>query len=178
VVAILDEFIYLSEKQLIETLQSSENPFVLILDQIQDPHNLGAIIRTAEIVGITAIIIPEKGSASITSAVAKTSAGAAFHCSLHQTTHLTETMNILRRKNLALIAMVPHKEETIYDTDLKGPLAIVVGSEGKGVRKNIQRLCDKSVSIPGRGKVGSLNASVSTAVVLFEAVRQREFRKE
>jgi len=176
VVAVLDEFKYLSEKQLIEILQSSENPFVLILDQIQDPHNLGAIIRTAEIVGITAIIIPEKGSVSITSTVAKTSAGAAFHCHLHRTPHLAETMNILHQKNMTLVAMVQHKKETIYNTDLKGPLAIVIGSEGKGVRKNIQRFCDKSVSIPGRGKVDSLNASVSTAVVLFEAIRQREFK--
>lgn len=173
IVAILDEFNYLSEIQLIETIKSSENAFVLILDQIQDPHNLGAIIRTAEIAGVTAIILPEKGSASVTPTVVKTSAGAVFHCPVHQTTNLTETMDILRQKNLILIAMVQHKEETIYDAALNGPIAIIVGSEGKGVRKNIQKLCDKSISIPGKGRVDSLNASVSTAVVLFEVVRQR-----
>ena len=173
VVAVLDEFRYLNEMQLLETIQSSENPFVLILDQIQDPHNLGAIIRTAEIAGITAIILPEKGSASVTPTVVKTSAGAVFHCPLYQSTNLSETIDKLRQQNLVLIAMVPYKDETIYDTDLKGPLVLVIGSEGKGVRKNIQRLCDKVVSIPGRGKVDSLNASVSTAVVVFEAVRQR-----
>jgi len=175
VVAILDEFRYLNEMQLFETIQLSENPFVLILDQIQDPHNLGAIIRTAEIAGITAIILPEKGSSSVTSTVVKTSAGAVFHCLLHRTSDLSSTMEKLQKENLTLIAMVPYRQETIYDTDLKGPLALVVGSEGKGVRKNIQRLCDKSVLIPARGKVDSLNASVSTAVVLFEAVRQRDY---
>ena len=84
-------------------------------------------------------------------------------------------MDNLQQQNIALIAMVQQREETIYKTDLKGPLALVIGSEGKGVRKNIQKLCDKSISIPGRGKIDSLNASVSTAVVIFEAVRQREY---
>jgi 23S rRNA (guanosine2251-2'-O)-methyltransferase len=173
IVAILDEFKYLTEIKLFEITKSPENPFILILDQIQDPHNLGAIIRTAESAGITAIILPEKGSASVSPTVVKTSAGAVFHCLIHRTMNLPGIMEKLRQESLMIIAMVPHQQEMIYDTDLKGPLAIVVGSEGKGVRKNIQRLCDKSVSIPGWGKVDSLNASVSTAVVIFEAVRQR-----
>jgi 23S rRNA (guanosine2251-2'-O)-methyltransferase len=173
VVAIIDDFNYLSEEQLVDDITQSKNPFVLILDQIQDPHNLGAIIRTAEISGITSIILPEKGSASVTSTVAKTSAGAIFHCPLHRSGDLTAIMEKLRQERLTLIAMVPHQQETIYDINLKEPLAIVVGGEGQGVRKNIQRLCDKSVSIPGWGKVDTLNASVSTAVVIFEAVRQR-----
>jgi 23S rRNA (guanosine2251-2'-O)-methyltransferase len=174
IVAIMDEFGYLSEKHLLDTIKSSENPFVLILDQIQDPHNLGAIIRTAEIAGITAIILPEKGSASVTPTVVKTSAGTVFHCLLHRTTNLPGIMEKLRQESLTMIAMVPYRQEMIYETDLKGPLAIVVGSEGQGVRKNIQCLCDKSISIPARGKVDSLNASVSTAVVIFEAIRQRQ----
>jgi 23S rRNA (guanosine2251-2'-O)-methyltransferase len=173
VVAIIDEFRYLNEKRFIESIQSFQDPFVLILDQIQDPHNLGAIARTAEIAGITAIILPEKGSSSVTSTVAKTSAGAVFHCPIHRTENLPNVMEKLHQKSFMIIAMVPHQQDTIYDTDLRGPLAIVVGSEGKGVRKNIQRLCDKSMSIPGWGKVDSLNVSVSTAVVVFEAVRQR-----
>jgi 23S rRNA (guanosine2251-2'-O)-methyltransferase len=153
IVAILDEFDYLNEQQLIKMLKSNENPFVLILDQIQDPHNLGAIIRTAEIAGITAIILPEKGSVLVTPTVVKTSAGAVFHCPLHRSTNLSETMDKLKQENLILIAMVTHGDISIYETELQGPLAIVVGSEGKGVRKNIQRLCDKSISIPGWGKV-------------------------
>jgi len=175
VVALMNEFIYISEKQLFDEIKSTESPIILILDQIQDPHNLGAIIRTAEIAGITAIILPEKSSSSVTPTVVKTSAGAVFHCLLHRTSDLPGTMEKLQKEGMNLIAMVPYRQETIYDTDLKGPLVLVVGSEGKGVRKNIQRLCNKVVSIPGRGKVDSLNVSVSTAVVVFEAVRQREY---
>jgi len=175
VVAIMDKFRYLSEKELFDLVQATKNPLILILDQIQDPHNFGAILRTAEVAGITAIIFPEKGSASVTPTVVKTSAGAVFHCPLHRTSNLPDTMEKLQNGKMALIAMVPYKEETIYYTDLKGSLALVIGSEGKGVRKNIQRICDKVVSIPGKGKVDSLNASVSTAVVLFEAVRQRDY---
>ena len=176
IIAIIDDYKYLTEEGLFDLINFTENPFLLILDQIQDPHNLGAILRTAEIAGITAIIFPEKGSASVTPTVAKTSAGAVFHCPLYRTINLSETMDKLKQQNLTLIAMVQNTEETIYEADLKGPLVIVVGSEGKGVRKNIQQLCDKSISIPGRGKVASLNASVSTAVVIFEAVRQREHK--
>jgi 23S rRNA (guanosine2251-2'-O)-methyltransferase len=178
VVAILDEFKYLTEKNLFDIISSSENPLLLILDQIQDPHNLGAILRTAEIADVSAIILPEKGSASITPTVVKTSAGAVFHCPVHRTTDLPGIMENLKNQNLNMVAMVPHSLESIYETDLKSPMAIVVGSEGKGVRKNIQRLCDKSVSIPGKGKIDSLNASVSTAVVIFEAVRQRLIKKK
>jgi 23S rRNA (guanosine2251-2'-O)-methyltransferase len=173
VAAILDDYLYLDETGLMELLLSERNPFLLILDQIQDPHNLGAIIRTAESAGVTAIILPEKGSASVSPTVAKTSAGAVFHCSIYQTLDLQEMIKNLRDQNVNVVALVPHRDNTIYETDLSGSLAIVVGSEGKGVRKNIQRLCDKSISIPGYGKVDSLNASVSTAVVVFEAVRQR-----
>jgi 23S rRNA (guanosine2251-2'-O)-methyltransferase len=173
VAATLDEYLYLTEKKFFDLVTSENNPFILILDQIQDPHNLGAILRTAESAGVTALILPEKGSASVTPTVAKTSAGAVFHCFIHRTPDLQDVMLNLKDKNLILVAMVQNLQETIYTSDLSGPMAIVVGSEGKGVRKNIQRLCDKTVSIPGFGKVDSLNASVSTAVVVFEAVRQR-----
>ncbi len=173
VAAILDEYNYLDEKNLLDMISSDKSTFLLILDQIQDPHNLGAIIRTAESAGVTGIILPEKGSASVNPTVAKTSAGAVFHCPIYQAMDLQDMIKKLREQNVNVIAMVPHRDDTIYDTDLRGPLAIVVGSEGKGVRKNIQRLCDKSISIPGFGRVDSLNASVSTGIVLFEAVRQR-----
>jgi 23S rRNA (guanosine2251-2'-O)-methyltransferase len=171
--AVLDEYTYLSDDQLFIKISSSNNPLILILDQIQDPHNLGAIIRTAESAGVTAIILPEKGSASVSSTVAKTSAGAVFHCSICRTFDLGSMLLKLKEQNIELVALVTHRLETIYNADLSGPVAITVGSEGKGVRKNIQRLCDKSISIPGYGKVDSLNASVSTAVAVFEAVRQR-----
>ena len=175
IVAIMDEFRYLNEKQLIDIITSTDNPLVLILDQMQDPQNLGAIIRTAEIAGVTAIVLPEKGTASVNATVAKTSVGAIFHSTIIRTNNLVDVIKMLQNEKLTILAMVPHREETIYNTDLKRSLGIIIGSEGKGVRKNIQTLCDGVISIPGRGKVDSLNASVATAVVLFEAVRQRKY---
>jgi 23S rRNA (guanosine2251-2'-O)-methyltransferase len=173
VAAKLDKYKYLDTKNLQDIISSDDSPFLLILDQIQDPHNLGAILRTAESAGITALILPEKGSASVSPTVVKTSAGAVFHCLIHRTQDLGQMIQDLKNRKIKILATVTNRPDTIYSTDLTGPLAIVVGSEGKGVRKNIQRLCDKSISIPGFGKVDSLNASVSTAVVVFEAVRQR-----
>ncbi|MEJ2054216.1 MAG: RNA methyltransferase [Calditrichaceae bacterium] len=129
---------FINESKLDNYLEKLENPLVLILDQIQDPHNIGAILRTAEITGVDLIIIPSKGSAPINETVAKTSAGALF--------------------NVFTI-----------------PVALITGSEDKGVRKNIQQLCDGLIQIPQLGKLNSLNASVSTAVILYEIVRQRHF---
>jgi 23S rRNA (guanosine2251-2'-O)-methyltransferase len=173
VVASMDPFQYQSEERLLSHVNSTNNPLILIMDQIQDPHNFGAIIRTAEVTAVTAVIIPEKGGVKVSSTVAKTSAGAIFHCAVHCSVNLVLIMKSLQEIGITLFAMAPHQPESIYDTDFTLPLGIVIGSEGKGVRKNIQRLCDKSISIPGQGKTDSLNASVSTAVVLFEAVRQR-----
>jgi 23S rRNA (guanosine2251-2'-O)-methyltransferase len=174
IAAILDEYKYLDEKEFRNLMSSEKEPFFLILDQIQDPHNLGAILRTAESAGITALILPEKGSASVNPTVAKTSAGAVFHCLIYRTPDLAYMIQDLKTHKIKVMAMVENRPDTIYGTDLTNQVAIIVGSEGKGVRKNIQRLCDQSISIPGYGKVDSLNASVSTAVVLFEAVRQRK----
>ena len=175
VVAFLSAFDYLPEKQMLDDLAANDDALVLILDQVQDPHNLGAIIRTAEIAHVSAVILPEKGSADITSTVAKTSAGAIFHCPIHRTTNLWLMLKKLQESGFRLNALAPNHDQHIYNTDLCGKLALVIGSEGKGVRKNIQKQCDQTISIPGWGKVDSLNASVSTAVVLFEAVRQRRF---
>ena len=173
VAATLDEYTYMDEKSLVDLLTSEKNPFLLILDQIQDPHNLGAILRTAESAGVTAIVIPEKSSVSVNPTVVKTSAGAVFHLPIHQTKDIPDIIQKFKQHEVDVVAMVPYKPVTIYDADLSGSIALVVGSEGKGVRKNIQRLCSRAVSIPRYGKVDSLNASVSAAVVLFEAVRQR-----
>jgi 23S rRNA (guanosine2251-2'-O)-methyltransferase len=178
IVALLKEYTCLSENDLLKKVSSNSNSFIIILDQIQDPHNLGAIIRTAEIAQVTAVILPEKGSATINPTVAKTSAGAIFHCPICRTNDLPTMIGNLQKSNHTIIAMVPHRSETIYDTDLVGKLAVIIGSEGKGVRKNIQVLCDKKISIPGWGKIDSLNASVSAAIVLFEAVRQRQYRSD
>jgi 23S rRNA (guanosine2251-2'-O)-methyltransferase len=175
IVALADEYRYASQTVMLDLISQQENPFVIILDQIQDPHNLGAIIRTAEIAGVTALILPVKGSALITSTVAKTSAGAIFHSHIHYTEDLTAMMDDLKKKGLTLLAMVQQRDQHLWQSDLRGPLTIVIGSEGTGVRKNIQKRCDGVVSIPGFGRLDSLNASVSAGIVIFEVLRQRRF---
>ena len=175
VAAAMDPFAYITESELLSLLSSAEHPLILILDQIQDTHNLGAIIRSAALSGVTAVVIPEKVSADINPTVAKTSAGAVFHVPIHQTQRLFDLIDALKAKRLQFAALMPGRDNTIYQLDLRMPLALVVGSEGKGVRKNLLNLCDLRLSIPQMGTLDSLNASVSTAVILFEIMRQRHF---
>jgi 23S rRNA (guanosine2251-2'-O)-methyltransferase len=175
IVAYLEDYHYLPETDLITRIKTASLPFVLLLDQLQDPQNLGAIIRSAEVAGVTAIILPEKGSATINPTVAKTSAGAIFHCPICRSGDLSAILLNLRKAGLTLYAMVANKEKTIFESNLKKPLGLVIGSEGRGVRKNIESLCDEAISIPGFGRIDSLNASVSTAIVLFEVLRQRKY---
>lgn len=175
VVAAMNAYAYITESDLLARVAGAEHPLILFLDQIQDTHNLGAIIRTAALSGVTAVVIPEKVSAEINPTVAKTSAGAVFHVPIHQTQRLFELIDILKSKGLKFAALMPGRENNIYQSDLRIPLALVVGSEGKGVRKNILNQCDLRLTIPQMGKLDSLNASVSTAIILFEIMRQRHF---
>lgn len=171
----LPGFRYLLASEMEQMLTSVFNGIYVVLDQVQDPHNLGAIIRSAEISGVTALILSQKSSAEINSTVAKTSAGAVFHLPVFQTGDLGGFIEHLRDKQVSSFALAAGNASTIFETDFKSACAIVIGSEGKGVRKNILRLCDQVISIPQFGRVNSLNASVSAAVVLFEIVRQRKF---
>lgn len=175
VVAAMGEYAYISESDLLSRVSAAAHPLILFLDQIQDTHNLGAIIRTAALSGVTAVVIPEKVSADINPTVAKTSAGAIFHLPIHQTRRLFDLIDLLKTKGLQFAALMPGRDNNIYQSDLKKPLALVVGSEGKGVRKNILNQCDLRLSIPQIGTLDSLNASVSTAIILFEIMRQRNF---
>jgi 23S rRNA (guanosine2251-2'-O)-methyltransferase len=177
IVAKIPEYNYMSDNTLNELINSDKNPIFIILDQIQDPHNLGAIIRTAEIIGVTAFILPEKGSAEINSTVAKTSSGAIFHCSIYRTNKLFEFLERLKENQINIIALMPGQPKSIYNTDLTLPLAFIFGSEGIGIRKNIQKYCDLKISIPQVGKINSLNVSVTAAVVLFELFRQRMYKR-
>ena len=167
---------YLNREEFYRIVQTKADPLLLILDQIQDPHNLGAIVRTAEIAGVDAIVLPEKGSAAINATVVKTSAGAVFNMRFFRTPSLTEEMGAISEQGVRIAALVPGSDQTIFHSDLTGSLALLVGNEGQGVRKNLLPLCAFKMTIPQFGKVNSLNASVSTAVALFEAVRQRRFR--
>lgn len=162
-----------SEQKFEAFLEKRENPLLLVLDQIQDPHNLGAILRTAEISGVDAVIMPLKGSAEINATVAKTSAGALFHIPIYRSENLIETLNTLQSKKIQIIATMPRAETAMYQADFKIGTAIMVGNEGQGVRKNLLPFTDQAIYIPQKGRLNSLNASVSTAVVLYEALRQR-----
>jgi 23S rRNA (guanosine2251-2'-O)-methyltransferase len=171
----MPEYNYINKSNLLSNINDIESPLILVLDQIQDTHNMGAIIRTAELCGVTAIIIPEKTSAEINPTVAKTSAGAIFHTHIYRTNSIDQTLDLLKSHNLKFAALMPGKKDNIYQTKLDSSLVLLVGSEGAGLRKNLLPYCDLQISIPQMGRLDSLNASVSTAVVLFEVMRQREY---
>jgi 23S rRNA (guanosine2251-2'-O)-methyltransferase len=150
----------------------------LILDQIQDPQNLGAMLRVADIFGVSAVVMPIKGSAAPSATVAKTSAGALFHIPVFQINAFADGLELMHRSGVTLIATQAGAASNIYNYSFPKRSAIVIGNEGAGVRKNIQYKCQAVVSIPQYGKVNSLNASAATAVVLAEVIRQTRFTKE
>ncbi len=148
-------------------------PLLLILDGVQDPHNLGACLRTAEAAGVQAVITPRDRSVGLNTTVHKVASGAADLVPLVRVTNLVRTMQWLKQAGLWLIGTAGEAEQSIYQTDLLGPLAIVMGGEGKGLRRLTREQCDRLVALPMLGSVESLNVSVATGVALYEAVRQR-----
>ena len=158
-------------KSLLKRLE--EQPFLLILDEVQDPHNLGACLRSAEGAGVQAVIIPKDRSASLTPIVRKVASGAAEMVPLIQVTNLARTMKWLKQQGIWLIGAAGEAENSLYATDLRGPIAVVMGGEGKGMRRLTREACDLLVKLPMAGTVESLNVSVATGVTLYEAVRQR-----
>jgi len=151
-----------------------ESPFVFVLDEIEDPHNLGAIIRTANVCGAHGVIIPKRRSATVNATVAKASAGAVSSTLVARVTNLKSAIEELKENNIWVYGLEADGEKMYYDHELTGAIAIVVGSEGYGMSKIIREACDFIVKIPVLGTVNSLNASVATGVVAFEAVRQRQ----
>jgi 23S rRNA (guanosine2251-2'-O)-methyltransferase len=174
IVAVVPAYKYIQEETLLQKIESVENPLLLILDQIQDTHNMGAIIRTAEIVGTSAIVLPEKGSCEINATVAKTSAGAVFHLPICRSQNLVQFIIKLAALNVNTAALVPVANTNMYNINLKDPVALVIGNEQKGVRKNLRDLCNFKISLPQWGRIGSLNASVAAGVILYEVRRQRK----
>lgn len=151
---------------------NNEAPFIVILDGIEDPHNFGAIIRTCECAGVHGIIIPEHRACAVNDTVVKTSAGATANMTIARVSNLNNCIEILKKQGIWVYCLETGGKE-MTSANLTGPIAVVVGSEGKGVSKLTRQLCDDTVSIKLRGKVNSLNASVATAVVVYEIVRQR-----
>ena len=158
---------------LIAAADRLESPLLLILDGIEDPHNLGAIVRSAEAVGAQGIIIPERRAVGLTAAVAKASAGAIEHLPLARVVNLSQTLERLKAARFWVYALDAKGTQSYLDVDYRGPVALVVGGEGRGIRPLVADQCDGRVRIPMRGKVASLNASVSTAILLYEVLRQR-----
>ena len=156
-----------------EVIEKSKNPFILILDQINDVRNFGAIIRTAEISGVDGIIIQNSSSAPVNSDTIKTSAGAIFNIPICKVNHIKDAIYHLQSMNISIISASEKSEKNIYDVDLKGPLAIILGSEQKGINKSVINLSNESVKLPMYGKIESLNVSVACGIFLYEVVRQR-----
>jgi len=151
----------------------TEPAFLLILDEVQDPHNLGACLRTANAAKIHLVIAPKDNSASITPTVRKVACGAAEVTPFIQVTNLARTIRWLKEQGIWIYGASDAAQNSLFQTDLRGPIALVLGAEGKGMRRLTQELCDHLVSIPMLGTVESLNVSVATGICLFEAVRQR-----
>ena len=175
VIAIVPPFEYVEISDILEVAKErNEDPFVIVLDGIEDPHNLGSIIRTAETAGVHGVIIPKRRAVSVNSTVNKASAGAVEHMKIARVTNISEE---LKQAGLWVCGTAVDTNKYYYNQDLTGPLAIVIGNEGKGIGEKVKKNCDFLVKIPMKGKVQSLNASVSTGIVVYEAVKQR-IRKE
>lgn len=163
----------LDEHDLLRLVAETEIPFLLILDCVQDPHNLGAILRTADGAGVHAVIAPKDKAVGITETVRRVSVGAADHVPFVQVTNLARTMEQLKEAGVWFVGTSDRAEKTLYELDLRGPLALVLGAEEKGMRRLTEENCDFLAKLPMAGKVECLNVSVATGVCLFEAVRQR-----
>jgi len=158
-------------------LKNGNRRFLLLLDNVLDPRNLGAIIRTALGVGIDCIIIPKDRSATVTPAVSRTSAGAVEHVRLIRVTNMVDTIKILKQQGVWIVGLDKGADQTVYASDLTDSIAIVIGGEEKGIRPLVKKNCDFMVSIPQMGQVNSLNASVAAAIAMYEAFRQRSLVK-
>ena len=153
--------------------EKGENPLIVVCDEISDPHNLGAIIRTAECAGAHGVVIPKRRSAGLTSIVAKTSAGAVSYVPVARVPNIPALLEQLQKEGVWVFGTAAEGTSNLYSADLKGPAAIVIGSEGDGMTRLVREKCDFLVSIPMKGKISSLNASAAAAILLYEAVRQR-----
>lgn len=156
--------------------EKGEDPFILVLDEVEDPHNLGALLRTADAAGVHGVIIPKRRSVSLTATVAKTSAGAVEHVLVARVGNLVQTIKGLQKAG-CWVSGGEAGGTDVYRADLTGPRVIVVGSEGKGLSRLVRETCDEIVSIPMKGQVNSLNASVAGSILLYEVLRQKEKRQ-
>ncbi|PKM93461.1 MAG: 23S rRNA (guanosine(2251)-2'-O)-methyltransferase RlmB [Firmicutes bacterium HGW-Firmicutes-1] len=175
VIAYVAAYDYVEVEDILQIAKDKgEPPFVIILDSIEDPHNLGAILRTANIAGVHGVIIPKRRAVGLTATVSKTSAGAIEYTPVARVTNIVRTIEDLKKQGL-WIACADMDGQLMYKVDLKGPLAIVVGGEGAGVGKLVKEKCDLIAKVPMKGDIDSLNVSVATSILVYEALRQRDF---
>ena len=178
VIAIVPPFEYCEIEDIIENAKSkNEEPFVLILDGIEDPHNLGSIIRTAETAGVHGIIIPKRRAASVNSTVNKVSCGAVEHMKIARVTNISDSIEKLKEEGLWICGTDINTEKYYYNQDLTGAIGIVIGNEGNGMSEKVKKKCDFLVKIPMKGKLTSLNASVSAGIIMYEVVEQKNKNK-
>ena len=173
VIAVAAAYTYATVEEILQNArEKKEAPFLLLLDNIEDPHNLGAIIRTANLAGVHGVIIPKRRSVGLTGTVAKASAGAINYTPVAKVTNLKNTIQALKKEGVWFVC-ADMNGTPMYDLDLKGPIGLVIGSEGEGVSKLVKEDCDFSAAIPMKGNIDSLNASVATGVLAYEILRQR-----
>jgi 23S rRNA (guanosine2251-2'-O)-methyltransferase len=171
----VEERRYASTDQILAHAASrQESPFILILDAIQDVNNLGSLLRTAEAAGLHGVIIPQHRAAEVNATVVKTSAGATEHILIAQETNITQTIEYLKKQNIWVIGLAGEARTLYTDADLTGPLALVVGNEGKGISRLVREHCDLLIRLPMYGDVNSLNAAVAGSIAIYEALRQRQ----
>ncbi len=166
---------YFTIDDILEDARSrGEQPLIVVCDELSDPHNLGAILRSAECAGAHGVIIPKRRSVGLTAVVAKVSAGAVEYIKVARVTNLTSAIEQLKQKGVWVYGTAAEGASLMYDVDMKGPTALVIGSEGDGISRLVRESCDGMVRIPMQGRISSLNASAAASILLYEAVRQRQ----
>lgn len=173
VIAVIPEYQYVLLDEVIARGRKTKDPLLVVLDGIEDPHNLGSVLRSAEVFGATGVVIPKRRAVGVTSTVAKVASGALEHMPVVQVSNLTEAIKRLKKEGYWVAGGVGESDSKVMDQSLTGPLVLVIGSEGKGISRLVREQCDYLVRIPMAGQTGSLNASVATGVLLYEIFRQR-----
>lgn len=174
VIAKVTPYKYSEVSDILELAEArGEHPFIVILDEIEDPHNLGSIVRTAELFGVHGIIIPKRRSASVSTTVYKSSVGAIEHVKIAKVTNLNSTIEELKQKGIWVYGADIRAEEYSYQVDFSGPCAVIIGNEGRGISKLTVQKCDKLIKIPMVGKINSLNASVAGGIIMYEVLKGR-----
>ncbi len=178
IVASVTDYEYFTIDDILQEAQKrGEPPFIMILDKIEDPHNLGAIIRTCECMGVHGIIIQKRNACQVTDTVEKVSVGACSFVKVARVTNITESIKYLKEKGLWIYGLDMEGSETVYNTKFDGAIGIVVGNEGSGISRLVKDNCDFMINIPMTGNINSLNASVSSAISIYEVVRQKNLSK-